>query len=157
MLAPSSASLLTDPSEIGEWLEWAGARLLALNLPSAAPSGYKSNWPEYAPDARIAYGYSGERLRAPKVTAPEIALMDKMLALPSLVPDITLRRIIHARALVTPVGNRYLYSWTKLAQMLHTERRRVAQLHERGLIAICQRLPSEQAYVLRETYTRLCT
>jgi hypothetical protein len=139
----------TSVEEIRIWMEWAGAKLLAMHISSPLPREPHTAWPTFAQDARQAYGYTGERLRAAMPRSVEIALMDEILLFPGLIKDLTTRRIVHARALVTPISNRHLYSWTKLAFMLHTNRHRVARLHGLGLHEVCQCLPLEKADAVR--------
>ena len=141
----------TDSIEIKEWLEWAGAKLLSLRLASPAPQGYRSFWPDYADEANKAYGYTGNRLRAGLPNSKEIALMDEILLLPSLITDITVRRIVNARALVAPVANRHLYSWTKIAHLLHSSPRRMVVLHRSGLREIASRVPQDKADAIRQS------
>lgn len=154
---PGLKALDARSKEVREWLEWAGARLLAMHIPSPAPRGPHVSWPEYADDHRQAYGYTGERLRAPQPRSNEIALMDEILLLPNLIPDITTRRIVNARALVTPVSNRYVYSWTKLAFMLHMDKRRVGTMHYKGILAIVSRLSPEKIDAIRRSMQSLST
>jgi hypothetical protein len=150
---PPSASI--DPSEIKEWLEWGGAKLLSMKLPPAAPQGYRSFWPDYPTDAGTAYGYTPNRLRAGTPTGKEVDLMDEVLKLPSLIADIPIRRIVNARALVAPVSNRHLYSWTKIAFMLHSSPRRVVLLHRKGLREIALRVPLGKADAIRQSMASL--
>jgi hypothetical protein len=145
------------PNDVADWLQWAGARLLAMPIASPLPREPHTAWPAFAQDARQAYGYTNERLRAAAPRANEIAIMDEILLLPMLVQDITTRRIIHARALVTPIAGRHLYSWTKLAFMLHSSRTRVARLHSLGLAEICKRLANEKAYAIQHQLSLLST
>lgn len=146
-----------SPEEIRTWLEWAGSKLLAMSISSPKPRGPHTSWPAFADDAKVAYGYTGERLRPPLPRSYEIELMDKILLFPMLIPDITVRRIVHSRALVTPVSNRYLYSWTKIAFMLHTDRRRVVRLHFSGLCEIERRLSPEKVDAVRALLSPLTT
>lgn len=138
-----------SPLEIKTWLEWAGSKLLAMRIASPAPREYKSFWPDYADDATQAYGYTGEKLRPAQPRSVEIELMDKLLLWPNLIDEVLIRRIINARALVTPVANRYLYSWNKLGVMIGTDPRRVVRLHKKGLIEIADKLPPEKTDVVR--------
>lgn len=119
-----------------------------MRISSPAPREYKSFWPDYADDHQ-AYGYTGERLRPAQPRSVEIELMDKLLLWPNLIDDVLIRRIINARALVTPVANRYLYSWNKLGVMIGTDPRRVVRLHKKGLIEIADKLPPEKTDVVR--------
>lgn len=138
-------------NEVQQWLEWAGCHLLAMGLSSPFPKEPNCAWPEYAQDKHLAYGYTGLRLRPALPNRFEIDLMDKILELPMLVSDIQIRRIINARALVTPVGNRYVNSWTKIAFMLHTSVPRVKRMHDKGLNEIVRKLPEEKVYTIRQT------
>jgi|HubBroStandDraft_2_1064218.scaffolds.fasta_scaffold123920_2 hypothetical protein len=147
---PDEIILLT-PDEVREWLEWAGGMLLALGIPSPAPRGTHSAWPSYAQDATTAYGYSGERLRPSRPGSHDIELMDEILTLPSLAKTINTRRVLHSRALVTPIGQRYLYSWSKLAFMLHTSRFIVKRMHTNGLGEIVRAVPKAKAYAIRQS------
>ena len=137
------------PEELAEWLAWAGSKLLAMNLSDGSPRPPAIAWPAYANDASAAYGYTGERLRPPRPTSFEIELMDKILALPMLCRAVHVRKIINARLLVTPVSNRHLYSWTKIAYVMHTDARRVARLHRQGLNEIIGALAPEKANAFR--------
>lgn len=138
-----------SPEEVKTYLEWAGSRLLALNIASPKPRGPHTAWPSFAQEKHMAYGYTGERLRPAQPRSQEIELMDKILLFPSFITDDTSRRIVNSRALVTPVSNRYLYSWSKLAFMLHMDKRRVVRLHYAGLCDISKRLPPEKMDAIR--------
>jgi hypothetical protein len=138
-----------SPEEIRAWLEWAGAKLLAMHISSPKPKGPHTAWPEFAQDSRQAYGYTNERLRAAIPRSHEIELMDEIQTLPALIDDITVRRIVNARSLVTPVANRYVYSWTKIAYMIHSDRRKVVRLHFSGLNEIAKKIPPEQTYAIK--------
>jgi hypothetical protein len=158
MAAPALRNVLEPlaAEELQQWLEWAGGMLLALGIASPAPKGPSSAWPAYAQDAQIAYGYAGERLRAPRPGRHDIVLMDEILVLPSMAKDITTRRLLHSRALVTPIGQRHLYPWAKLAFMLHTSRFRVQRMHNQGLNEIVRTLPPGKTYAIRHSMA-LCT
>lgn len=153
-VGPQGAKVSPE-SELKEWLEWAGSRFLALSAKSPLPSGYRTFWPDFAPNAQVAYGYTAERLRPAAPSSHEIVLMDELLALPSFIPDVLQRRIVSARSLVTPVSNRYLYSWQKIAVLLHMERRTVSAQYMRGLTALSCRLPSAKRDTIRKTYLSL--
>ena len=146
-----------DSVELCEWLEWSGARLLSMSIRSPYPKNPGSAWPDYAQDATVAYGYTGERLRPALPNRFEIGLMDKILLLPNLIEDITTRRIISSRMLVAPVSNRYLYSWTKIAYILHTERRRVKTLYDKGLVEIATKAPQEKIDDIRHLFPLVST
>ena len=139
-------------AEVQEWLEWAGSRLLALRIKSPAPAGYRSYWPDFAEDITAAYGYTAETLRAPTVAPHEITVMDQILTLPMLVADVRTRRIIHRRALVTPVSQRYVHSFSKISRDFHMSRQRAHQLHRAGLIEIGDWMKQRQVYALRRFF-----
>lgn len=156
-VAQSPAPIAKGSAELCEWLEWAGSRLLALNVSSPRPASYRNFWPDIPGNAQVAYGYTAERLRPASPSSHEIVLMDTILALPSLIPDVLQRRIVASRSLVTPVSNRYLYSWTKIAALLHMERRTVTAHYLRGLRELNLRLEPSKRDAIRKTYLSLST
>ena len=143
---------MEDLSEVKMWLEWAGATLLSMPISSPTPRGPRVAWPEFAQDARNAYGYTASTMRAPLPRSREIDLMDDILALISIVGDTKTRRILHLRALVTPVSNRYVYSWVKLAVMFNSDRRAVAYIHTKGLREIATVLGQEKASTFHKRF-----
>lgn len=149
--------MMADTTEVKTWLEWGGSKLLAMRLAPAAPSGYRSFWPDYQADATMAYGYTAARLRPAIPNSKEVDLMDQILELPGFVSDITVRRIINTRALVAPVSNRHLYSWAKIAHLIHSSPRRVVVLHRTGLRQISLRLPERKADAIRQSMTGLAS
>lgn len=131
------------PSEVQSWLEWAGMRLLAMPGQNPFPASQRALWPDYPQDANTAYGYTDVPLRAGRPTKAEIPIVDEILTLPLLVQNQTERRIVQARSLVTPISQRYLYSWSKIARMLHTDRRAVIRWHMHGLRDIIIRVDND--------------
>lgn len=129
--------------------------LLSLHIPSPYPKDMRAAWPPFAQDSRTAYGYTRERLRAAQVSDIEISLMDKILPLTGLISDVTTRRIVNARTLITPLSNRYLYSWSRLAKLLRTDRRLVARRYTRGLEEIVRRLSPDKVDAIRHLFTNL--
>lgn len=127
-----------EPAEVNTWLEWAGGKLLSLGTQSPGPKSYRVAWPDFPDDVNTAFGYTDPKLRVPKPSKDEIPIMDEILLLPLVVGNVTTRRIIHARLLVTPLGGRHLYPWTRLAKLLHTDRRTVAHRHAQGLVEISE-------------------
>jgi hypothetical protein len=144
-----------SPEEVRGWLEWAGQRLLALNLKSPYPSTPHVSWPEYAQDYRTAYGYTQERLRPASPSGPEITLMDEILTLPELIENQLWRRVVNARILVTPLSQKYLYSWTKIATLIHSDRKAVARFYNLGLREIVELLPPKKINAIRKSYSAL--
>ena len=129
-------------SSVQAKLEWAGGVLLAMRLGGLGPSGYKNNWPAYARDAVVAYGYSKERLRPACPPSEDISKMDSILAWIEYIPGdkAVIKRIVSARCLVSPVNLRYLYSWGKIAKLLGVDRRQVVRWHRQGLVIIAEEL-----------------
>lgn len=148
---PSVAFGPLSPSELQEWLEWSGIKLLSMNIRSPFPSETNSAWPEYVQTAIASYGYSKERLRPTQPSRYQIDIMDEIYNLPPLVKDIQSRRIIQARSLVTPISNRYLYSWNKIAELNHTSKFRVQRMHSNGLNEIVKVLPRGQVDAIRHS------
>lgn len=140
-----------NPAEVQFWLEWAGQRLLSLDVGKIKPQQYRSFWPDYPDDKYTAFGYTGSRLRPASPSANEIPLMDDILNLVLLIPDITSRRVVNARCLIHPINNRYRYSWTKIAFILHTNRHSVKVLHQKGIKYIAGRVPDGLVYRLRQS------
>lgn len=149
MVTQAQTVVRASPDEVRDWLEWAGATLLAMRLRSPFPREFRAAWPEFPSDFNDAYGYTAESFRVPAPSSADIDLMDTILALPSLVDDPTTRRILHRRALVTPLTGRYIHSYRSIALLLHSDERRVARLHKAGLVRIAGRMPYVQVCSLR--------
>jgi len=141
--------------EIKTWLEWSGAKLLAMRIASPAPKGVRNAWPEYATLPDDAYGYTKNTLRAAIPSRFDITLMDEILLLPALIPDVLIRRIIHSRALVAPVSGKYLYSYETVAKLLYTDRKTIARLHGKGLKIIGANLSPDNADAIRQSFARI--
>jgi len=126
--------------EVQRWLEWAGGQILTMPVNGTRPQSYKSLWPDYPDEKHTAFGYTGNRLRPPTPQGYEIELMDEILALIHLVPNQTTRRVLQARSLVLPLNGRHLYSWSRIAQLIHSNRQSVAHWHRQGLGTIADRV-----------------
>ena len=118
---------------VKDWLEWAGSKLLAMPIQRPGPSRIHAIWPEFPHDANTAFGYTELRPIAPRTSADEIPVMDTILELPLLIENLTSRHVVQARLLVWPLSGRYIYTWAKLARMLHSDRRTVIRWHLAGL------------------------
>lgn len=128
------------PEIIITCLEWAGQVLLSTHIKSPKPADYRVFWPEFPQDPNEAYGYTGERLRPPVPGSTDIELMDVIYTWLVLVDDIPARRVVCARSLVTPISERYLYPWTRIAILLSSDRFSVKRLHRRGIKRIVERI-----------------
>ena len=86
-------------------------------------------------------------------TAKDIALMDEVMpAWFQLIPDLTMRRAVSLRSLVSPVTDREIYSWTRLARTLHSDNVRVQKMWARGIDLILdglRRKPKAMAATLQ--------
>ena len=142
------------PEELDIWFKWAGATLLALPTSSPYPREPTACWPDYVRSKHEAYGYNAATQRAPIPNSKQITLMDQLFTLISLEPDPIIRQILHKRALVTPVAFKQIYGWTKLAKLLHSDRRAVARLHHKGLVAIIAAMPEAKIDTYRAHFQR---
>lgn len=142
-------TLKPSEAEVQFWLEWAGARLLSLNIRSPKPKSPGCAWPEFARNAIEAYGYSNARLRPAAPDRFEIVWMDEILTWVNLIDDPLVRRIVSSRMMVAPISDRYLFNWTRIAQLVHLDRRRVRVLHGLGLKMVAERLDPSKIDVFR--------
>ena len=138
------------PEEIDRWLTWAGGRLLCMQIRSPLPSGYRSYWPEYTDTYRAS---NRERIKVPAIAPSEVAIMDTILCSVSLISDPRCRRIVHARSLVTPLGNRHVNSYVKIALAERIDARLAARIYLNGISELAKRLPADKAYILRNFLT----
>ncbi len=115
-------------------LEEAGTTLLA--LPN---TGYttklRSSSLDIVRTAVEAYGYGEKRLRPPVPSAAKIDRMDEALCWIPLIPleKYVLRRIVGARCLVSPMTERHLYPWRRLAIALGADHKAVQRWHAQGI------------------------
>ena len=142
--------LIIQPEEVDSWLCWAGERLLCMPLPNPGPAKQKICWPDTANDACVAYGYSDIKLKPISPAKDEIKFIDEILELILLVPDPRIRRILQARSLVAPISGKHLYSWSRLAKLLSSDRRKVASTHNSGLLIIARLIEPAKAVRIAE-------
>ncbi len=138
------------PEEIREWLEWAGSKLLSMRIRSPAPSGMRNFWPDYGEDKNEAYGYTRETVRPAAVAPKEVAVVDEILLLPSLIEDVKTRRIVHKRSLVAPVSGRYVHSYKTIAEHEHIDARLAARIYRAGIAEIAKRITRKRAHAIRQ-------
>ena len=129
-------SELPDPVEyVVARLEDAGRTLLC--LPDTGPSTrMRSSALEVVRAAcELEPAAPGKRLRPPVPSAAKIAAMDEAWAWLGLIPDdrYVLRRIVGARALVSPATDRHLFSWRRLGGLLGADHRAVQRWHGEGI------------------------
>jgi hypothetical protein len=134
------AGLATGPRDAAsliQRLEEAGQTLLA--LPN---TGYSTrlrttaldilrDTVEAAPDDR-------PRLRTAHPDNARITRMDEALGWITLIPRDrhVLRRIVGARTLVSPITDRHLYSWRRLAILIGADHKAVQRWHAQGIALI---------------------
>ena len=122
-------------------LEEAGATLLA--LPN---TGYttrlRTSVLDVVRDTVEAFAGEKGRVRPPVPPAARITRMDEALSWVALIPPdrYVLRRIVGARALVSPVTERHLFTWRRLAVVLGADHKAVQRWHAQGLALIVQAL-----------------
>ncbi|MDA8048876.1 MAG: DUF6362 family protein [Rhodospirillales bacterium] len=107
-----------------------------------------SKWP-LVRAAIDAYGWSGARLRPAIPAAAAISRMDEALGWIGLISheSYVLRRIVGARALVSPLTGRHLFTWRRLGTLLGADARAVRRWHAKGIAAILECLNSRHGTV----------
>ena len=126
-------------------LEEAGATLLA--LPNRGHAlGMRGYWPDVVHDAALAYGYGTTPLRPAAPGPRDITRMDEALGWLALIPQdrFVLRRVVGARALVSPINGRALFSWRRLAVLVGADRRAVERWHGDGIALIVAALRDQK-------------
>jgi hypothetical protein len=122
-----------SPDEVNTWLEWGGKTLLSIGSRRPGPGNPRIAWPDFPHDPMDAFGWERERLRIMPPASDAIPIMDDIMALPMLVENISIRRLVQARALIAPINGRHLYTWVKLGKLIHSNRKTVVRLHRVGL------------------------
>jgi hypothetical protein len=132
--------MTVDNTDVQFWLEWAGARLIAMPEPRIKPAEPKVIWPEYNQDSREITNFRGRlSLRAAAPAKHEVAMVDKILLLPNVCALPNVRRVLHVRALVHPINYRHLYSWVRISKLLQTSPYIVKSWHRKGLNEVVTR------------------
>jgi hypothetical protein len=132
-------AISTDPAAAAAYviarLEEAGHTLLC--LPESGPSTrLRSSALEVLRAAcELAESAPGKKLRPPVPSAGRIAAMDEAWTWLGLIPAdrYVLRRIVGARALVSPMTEKHLYSWRRLGGLLGADHRAVQRWHAEGV------------------------
>jgi len=126
-------------------LEEAGRALLS--LPNQGPSTQlRTSRHDIVHAAIEAYGWSNvdARLRPSTPTSAQITRMDEALDwIPRIPLDrYVLRRIVGARALISPVTDRHLFPWRRLAALLGADHKAIQRWHAQGIDIIVNALHS---------------
>jgi hypothetical protein len=115
-------------------LEEAGATLLA--LPSSGhTTALRMSRLDVVRQAAEEHANDRTRVRPPVPSAARITRMDEALGWVRLIPHErhVLRRIVGARALVSPVTERHLYSWRRLGGLVGADHKAVQRWHGQGI------------------------
>lgn len=133
-----------SPAELQTWLEWAGARLIAMPGGRIKPDELRCVWPAFSQEVYQVLEFRGRlSIRAAAPSSAEIPIMEQILLLPNVCGWQNTRRVLHARSLVHPLNGRHLYNWTRLAEKLETERRAVRRWFMRGLEEVVKKAEPE--------------
>jgi len=123
-----------DAAYVTYRLEEAGETLLAL-----PGTGYttrlRTSTIDIVRTAMENYGWSESRVRPPVPSSRRITKMDEALGWIPLIPrdKYVLRRIVGARCLVSPVTERHLFPWRRLAAALGADHKAVQRWHAQGI------------------------
>lgn len=115
-------------------LEEAGRTLMIL-----PQSGYstklRSGSLEMVRSALENYGLNDAKIRPAVPSAAQITRMDEALGWITLIPRErhVLRRIVGARSLVSPMTERHLFSWRRLATVVGADHKAVQRWHGQGI------------------------
>lgn len=139
MATPDQLSMLQS------WLEWAGAKLISTPGNKIFPQEYRTAWPEFSQNVwELTEFRRIKRIRSDPPSNTEIPLMEEILLLPNRCPDLFHRRVVHCRLLVHPVRGYYIFDWTKIAKILHADRKSVRRWHRNGLSEIWDKISDEE-------------
>ncbi len=134
-------SRLADNEFVVARLEEAGATLLSLPESGFSPR-MRNGALQVVHSAAEAYGWSSARLRPPVPSPERITRMDESFAWLALIPAdrAVLRRLVSARALVSPLTGKHLYAWRRLAGLVGADHKAVQRWHAEGIRLIVRAL-----------------
>lgn len=133
------------PDELQTWLEWAGAKLIAMPAGRLKPTEPRAVWPEYAQDSRELVEFRRTpRIRALAPSSSEIPIIDEIVILPNVCQKQDVRKVIHWRAQIHPIRNTHLLTWTWIASKLQIRTYTAKKWHDDGLREILRRAPRAQ-------------
>jgi hypothetical protein len=116
-------------------LEEAGQTLLS--LPHRGPStALRQTRHQYLAEAIDAFGAESDTPpQIPTPSAARITRMDQALAWVPLIPEanLVLRRIVGCRSLVSPLTERHLFTWRRLARLLGADHKAIQRWHATGV------------------------
>lgn len=146
--ATPGSNLPADAEYVCYRLEEAGRTLLA--LPNTGPNTQlRTTRHDVVQSAVEAYGWArvDARLRPATPGADQITRMDEALDwIPRIPVDrYVLRRIVGARALVSPVTERHLFPWRRLGALLGADHKAIQRWHAQGIDIIISSLHRQHA------------
>ena len=137
------------PIELQSWLEWAGARLIAMPGGRVGPKDYRVAWPEFSQDTHEVLKFRNQTpLRVAAPSSAQIPIVDEILALPNVCSRDYIRRVLHIRALVHPIHGRHLYPWTRIAKLLQSSPQLVKSWHAKGLREVVEKAPPDKVCLI---------
>ena len=133
---PCAQNTGIDSDYVRYRLEEAGRTLLA--LPNSGPTTQlRTTRHDVVQSAIEAYGWSriDARLRPANPSPAHVTRMDEALNwIPTIPIDrYVLRRIVGARALVSPITERHLFYWRRLASLLGADHKAIQRWHAQGI------------------------
>jgi hypothetical protein len=122
-------------------LEEAGSTLLALPM-TGWSTRLRTSKLDVVQAALESYGWEKRPVRPPVPSAQRITRMDEALSWIPLIPRerVVLRRIVGARALVSPTTERHLFSWRRLGGVMGADHKAVQRWHRQGVDIILDTL-----------------
>ena len=130
----SLGRVILDAKAIVQRLEEAGRTLMA--LPNTGPSTrLVQSGLEWVRDVSETYGRERGVLKPAIPDAAQISRMDQALAWIPLIPidKYVVRRVVGARSLVSPMTDRHLFSWRRLATAMGADHKAVQRWHAHGI------------------------
>jgi hypothetical protein len=135
---PPAAGSRIDAETVIYRLEEAGQTLLC--LPARGPStALRQTRAQYLAEAVEAFAAETDAPpQPPTPSAARITRMDQALAWIPLIPseNLVLRRIVGCRALVSPLTERHLFTWRRLARLLGADHKAIQRWHATGIDTI---------------------
>ena len=128
-------------------LEEAGHTLLCLP-PSGPSTNLRQTRHQYVADAiGVFNAETDDRHRPPVPSAVRITRMDQALAWIPLIPadKLVLRRVVGCRCLVSPLTERHLFTWRRLARLVGADHKAVQRWHAAGIDIIVATLRRDAA------------
>ncbi len=123
-----------DAELVAYRMEEAGTTLLSLP-PSGFTTKLRTSSLEIVRSAAEGYAWTEKQVRPPVPSAAKITRMDEALSWVLLIPveNYVLRRIVGARSLVSPITERYLFTWRRLGSLLGADHKAVQRWHAQGI------------------------